>query len=94
MVVIFYVLERNTSVLFAQLALDVITNNPYTEFVNPWYRFNAIKSDLDDNKFVDCAIAANAKFIVTDDHHYDELKNMKVPQVVTIKLDAAMLLLL
>lgn len=29
------VLERNTSVLFAQLALDVITNNPYTEFVNP-----------------------------------------------------------
>lgn len=88
------VLERNTSVLFAQLALDVITNNPYTEFVNPWYRFNAIKSDLDDNKFVDCAIAANAKFIVTDDHHYDELKNMKFPQVVTIKLDAAMLLLL
>lgn len=88
------VLERNTSVLFVQLALDVITNNPYTEFVNPWYRFNAIKSDLDDNKFVDCAIAANAKFIVTDDHHYDELKNMKFPQVVTIKLDAAMLLLL
>lgn len=88
------VLERSTSVLFAQLALDVITNNPYTEFVNPWYRFNAIKSDLDDNKFVDCAIAANAKFIVTDDHHYDELKNMKFPQVVTIKLDAAMLLLL
>jgi predicted nucleic acid-binding protein len=29
------VLERKTSALFAQLALDVITNNPYTEFVNP-----------------------------------------------------------
>ena len=88
------VLERKTSALFAQLALDVITNNPYTEFVNPWYRFNAIKADLDDNKFVDCAIAANAKFIVTDDHHYDELKQLKFPQVETIKLDAAMVVVL
>jgi predicted nucleic acid-binding protein len=39
------VLECKTSVLFAELALDVITNNPYTEFINPWYHFNAIKAD-------------------------------------------------
>ena len=58
------VLERKTSALFAQLALDVITNNPYTEFVNPWYRFNAIKADLDDNKFVDCAFVCQADFII------------------------------
>ena len=68
------ILEQNTSATFAQLALDVITNNPYTEFITPWYRFNVIKADSDDNKFVDCAVAANAKFIVTEDHHYDELK--------------------
>lgn len=88
------VLERNTSVLFAQLVLDVITNNPYTEFINPWYRFNAIKSDPDDNKFVDCAIAANAKFIVTEDRHYEELKDLDFPKVETIKLDEAMFVLL
>ena len=82
------VLERNTSVLFAQLALDVITNNPYTEFVNPWYRFNAIKSDLDDNKFVDCAIAANAQFIVTNDHHYNVLHQIDFPKVNVINIDA------
>ena len=88
------VLECKTSVLFAELALDVITNNPYTEFINPWYHFNAIKADPDDNKFVDCAIAANAKFIVTDDHHYEELKQLKFPQVETLKLDAAMFVVL
>ncbi len=88
------VLERKTSAKFAQLAIDVITNNPYTMFVNPWYKFDAIKADPDDNKFVDCAVAANAKFIVTDDHHYDELKQLIFPKVETLKLDTAMFVLL
>ncbi len=74
------ILEQNISATFAQLALDVITNNPYTELITPWYRFNVIKADPDDNKFVDCAVAANAKFIVTEDHHYNELKNLVFPQ--------------
>ena len=67
------ILETKTSVAFAELALEVITNNPYTEFITPWYHFNAIKADPDDNKFVDCAVVANAKFIVTEDRHYNEL---------------------
>ena len=64
------------------------------KYGSSWYHFNAIKADPDDNKFVDCAIAANAKFIVTDDHHYEELKQLKFPQVETLKLDAAMFVVL
>ena len=36
--------------------------------------FNLIQKDPDDNKFVDCAITAGARYIVTEDHHYDVLK--------------------
>jgi hypothetical protein len=32
-----------------------------------------ITVDPDDNKFVDCAIAAEADFILTSDHHFDVL---------------------
>ena len=53
-----------------KLTLDVILNNPYTSFLTPYYKFNLIKSDPDDNKFVDCAVIANAKFIVTEDRHF------------------------
>ena len=88
------ILEEKTSAAFAQLALDVITNNPYTEFITPWYHFNVITADPDDNKFVDCAVAANAHFIVTEDHHYKELEKLDFPKVDTIKLDDAMLLLI
>lgn len=88
------ILEEKTSAAFAQLVLDVITNNPYTEFITPWYHFNVITADPDDNKFVDCAVAANAHFIVTEDHHYKELEKLDFPKVDTIKLDDAMLLLI
>lgn len=72
------------------LALSVIVNNPYTLFITPYYHFELIKSDMDDNKFVDCAIAANAQFIVTEDHHYDILKTIDFPKVNIIKLDEMM----
>ena len=84
------ILERKTSATFASLALDVIINNPYTLFVTPYYKFNVITTDPDDNKFVDCAVAANARFIVTDDHHYNVLLDLEFPKVSIIKLDTMM----
>ena len=38
------------------------------------------------NKFVDCAITANAEYIVTEDHHFNELKNISFPSVAIINL--------
>lgn len=82
------ILERKASHEFAIRAIDVILNNPHTVFVTPFYHFDLIKSDPDDNKFVDCAVAGNAKYIVTEDHHYDILKQIDFPKVEIIKLDA------
>ena len=87
------ILERKTTATFAALVLDVILNNPYTLFITPYFKFNVITADPDDNKFVDCAVAANAHFIVTDDHHYDVLLDMDFPKVSIIKLDEMMRLL-
>ncbi len=81
------ILERKTSHKFAELALDVISNNPHTVFITPYYHFKLIVADPDDDKFVDCAVASNAKFIVTEDCHYDVLQNLDFPRVDVIKLD-------
>ena len=81
------ILERKTSTKFAELALNVITNNPYTLFVTPYYHFRLIVADPDDDKFVDCAVAGNAKYIVTEDSHYDVLAGLNFPKVDIIKLD-------
>lgn len=84
------ILERKASYTFAMLAINVIINNPYTVFITPYYHFNLITVDFDDNKFVDCAVAGNAKFIVTEDHHYDILQKIDFPKVEIIKLDEMM----
>jgi uncharacterized protein len=49
------------------------------------YRFLLIKSDADDDKFADIAIASNADMIVTDDKHYNVLKETNFPKIQVIK---------
>lgn len=87
------ILERKASHEFAMLAINVILNNPNTLFVTPFYHFELIKADPDDNKFVDCAVAGNAKFIVTEDHHYDILATIAFPHVDIVNIDEMMGLL-
>ena len=84
------IIEQKSSPKFSELALNVITNNPYTLFVTPYYHFKLIVADPDDDKFVDCAVASNAKFIVTEDGHYDVLRGLDFPRIDVVKLDDIM----
>ncbi len=81
------ILEHKTSSKFAELAINVITNNPFTQFITPYYHFKLISADPDDDKFVDCAVAGNARCIVTEDGHYDILRDIDFPKIEIIKLD-------
>lgn len=81
------IIERLAGIDVAKLIINLILNNPSTVFLTPYYNFNLIIADPDDNKFVDCAIVGNAKFIVTDDHHFDILKKYDFPKVEIISLD-------
>ena len=44
-----------------------------TQRVSPTFFFRTISADRDDDKFADCAIAANADFIITRDKHFNVL---------------------
>ncbi len=81
------ILQRLTDIDTAQLVIELIVNNPHTLMLSPYYKFNLITADPDDNKFVDCAIVASAKYIVTEDHHYDVLKRCSFPKVDVVDLD-------
>lgn len=41
--------------------------------ISPSFRFHLITHDPDDNKFADCAIAAETDFIITEDRHFQPL---------------------
>ncbi len=71
---------------YSFLVINTIVNNRNTKFITPYFRFNLIAADPDDNKFVDCAVTAGAKYIVTNDKHFDVLKNIDFPKVEIINL--------
>ena len=55
-----------------------------TEFFTSFFSWNYIHNEPDDNKFVDCAIAANADYLVTNDAHFNVLKKIGFPKVEVI----------
>lgn len=81
------ILTKLASKKTAEVVMNTILNSPYVDFITPYYRFNMIQADPDDNKFVDCAIAGNARYIVTNDHHYDILRSTSFPHVEVLALD-------
>lgn len=42
--------------------------------VSPSFRFRTITGDPDDDAFADCAIVADAEWLITSDGHFDSLK--------------------
>ena len=81
------ILQRLTDHDMAEAVVKTIINSKFVEFITPYYHFEIITQDPDDNKFVDCAITANARFIVTNDHHYDVLKGLDYPPIDIIDLE-------
>jgi uncharacterized protein len=55
--------------------------------VTPFYYWNLISVDKDDNKFVDCAIACQADYIITHDKHFDGLQRISFPKVTCLKIN-------
>jgi putative PIN family toxin of toxin-antitoxin system len=77
------IMTRHMGSEFCDATLDAITSAANTRFISPTYRFNLL-NDPDDNKFVDCAIAANALCIVSHDRDFLPLRAIEFPKVAVV----------
>jgi uncharacterized protein len=72
------IMTRLDSTHYASTALSTITmigsmQQGSLQRISPTYRFHQIIGDPDDDKFADCAIAAEADYIITEDRHFQAL---------------------
>ena len=81
------ILASKTTSHIAKLICEIILRAPNTVKLEAHFRWGLIEKDPDDNKFVDCAIVANANYIVTEDTHFNVLKQISLPQVNVLKLN-------
>ena len=68
----------------AENIVNTIKLRPNTQFIEPHYKW-LLLPDPDDNKFVDCAISANARYVVSDDKHFKILKNKDIWPHIDLK---------
>lgn len=81
------ILTREMGNELASITLQLIEEAVNVELVTKYFHWNLIEADPDDNKFVDCALAANAKFLVTQDKHFNVLKKIDFPRVEVIDIE-------
>ena len=70
-----------------EYVLGFIFYSPNTVIITPFFKWNLITSDPDDNKFVDCALNSGANYIVTNDKHFNILKKVDFPNVDIVDID-------
>ena len=84
------ILEQQISTTVAENVVLLILNQSNVQFVDPYFRLGLITADPDDNKFVDCAFAAGADYLVSEDNHFNVLRKTPFPQLNIVTLDEFM----
>ena len=84
------ILEQQITSTVAENVVLLILNMSNVLFVDPHFRMELITTDPDDNKFVDCAFAAGADYLVSEDRHFDVLRNISFPKINLVTLDEFM----
>ncbi len=86
------VIKRHWNSKVAKFVVRTLLELANVQKCDIYYNFNLITSDPDDNKFVDCAIAGNVNYIVSNDKHLKILKNIDFPKVNLLTINELELL--
>jgi putative PIN family toxin of toxin-antitoxin system len=70
----------------AKMVVEMILILPQTEKYDIYYHWKLITEDPDDNKFVDCAVISGAKYLVSDDKHFNVLSKISFPKIDVLEL--------
>ena len=84
------ILGQQITPTVAENIILLILNQKNVQLVDPFFRMELIKADPDDNKFVDCAFAAGADYLVSEDSHFDILRTTSFPKINLVTLDEFM----
>jgi len=80
------IIEKHMGSKASEAVLETLLALPNIELVHTYFRFRLL-ADEDDNKFVDCAVAANAKYLVSEDRDFRILQEVAFPKIDVIRLE-------
>ncbi|KQR72360.1 putative toxin-antitoxin system toxin component, PIN family [Pedobacter sp. Leaf176] len=75
------VYSENTAIV----VYSILSVAPNVDFTEPFFKWQLVELDPDDNKFVDLTIAGNADYLVTNDIHFNPLKLLDFPKLNIVR---------
>jgi putative PIN family toxin of toxin-antitoxin system len=63
------ILGREMGQEVADAVLDLLMELSTVHIIHKYFHWQLVEIDPDDNKFIDCAVAASAQYIVSHDRH-------------------------
>lgn len=81
------IITRQANEIVAQNIVKMLVTLSNVEKKEIYYNWHLIKSDEDDNKFADCAVAGNADYLVSNDRHFNVLETIDFPEVPLINAE-------
>ncbi len=81
------ILSRQITLSVAENVVLLILNKQNVRLVDPHFHMELITADPDDNKFVDCAFAVGADYLVSEDAHFKVLHTTPFPELNLVTLD-------
>ena len=80
-------IEEHWSLDVARDVVRTLIKLSSVHLIATYFRLQLIINDAADNKFSDCAFAADVDFIITNDKHFDILKTIGFPKINTLRLE-------
>ena len=87
------IIGRKTNMMIANNISEMLLSLQNVHKQEVYYKWSLIEKDKDDNKFVDCAIAGNVDYLVSNDKHFNCLKKIDFPKLNLLSIDEFMDLL-
>lgn len=80
------ILIEKTNQVVARNIIDFLLISPFVHLVDVYFNWYLIENDPDDNKFIDCAISSGAYCLVSNDQHFNVVKNIDFPKIIVLSL--------
>jgi len=72
---------------YTDASLDFLLLLPNVILKNPAFLWQLVENDKDDNKFIDCYIASQCDYIISNDRHIHQIKTSKFPQIAVLRYE-------
>ena len=81
------IIAQKTNSIVASNIIEMLLSARNVEKQEIFFKWQLIDIDKDDNKFVDCAVAGNADYLVTNDKHFKILKTIEFPSISILTVE-------